>query len=108
MSAGKRDTAIFIKCECHGEGLGVDYEPKENCYYFSYWRWGLSNGSLSWKERLRYCWVVLTKGKAFNDELILNQESVDKLIDFLLGHKALPEDKMNKLIEALREQFGDD
>ena len=73
----------FIKCECYGEGMGIDYDPEDKLYYFSYWQNALSNGQLSWKDRLRYCWQVLTKGKAFNDELILNQESTDKLVSFL-------------------------
>lgn len=100
-----KDRSIFIKCECHSEGMGVDYDAKDGYYYFSYWRSGLSNALLSWKERLRYCWIVLTKGKAFNDEVILGQDAVDELIDFLLGHKRLPKEKMDKLIKILNEKF---
>jgi len=85
--------------------MGVDYDKDEDHYYFSYWQYGFSNRRLSWKERLRYCWNVLVKGKAFNDELILNQQSVDRLIDFLLGYKRLSKEKMDKLIEELNKQF---
>jgi hypothetical protein len=73
----------FIRCECYGEGMGIDFEPEDDLYYFSYWASGLSNGSLSIRDRIRYCWQVLTKGKAFNDELILNRKSVDELVNFL-------------------------
>ena len=105
MTVDKNNRSLFIECECHGEGMGVDYEKGEDYYYFSYWTRGLSNRRLSWKERLRYCWNALVKGKAFNDELILNQQSVDKLIDFLLGYKRLPKEKMDKLIHELNKQF---
>jgi len=105
MNANKEDRSIFIKCECQGEGMGVDYYKEEGYYYFSYWRHGLSNRKLSWKERIRYCWNVLVKGTAFNDEVLLSQVSVDKLIDFLLGYKRLPKDKMKKLMEALDLAF---
>ena len=105
MNADKKDGSIFIKCACEGEGIGIDYDHEDNYYYFSYWSYGLSNKRLSWRERVRYCWTTLTKGKAFNDEIMLDQEAVDKLIDFLLGYKRLPKEKMDKLINALHEQF---
>ena len=79
------DRFIFIKCECHGEGLGVDYDSEDDLYYFSYWNAGLSNKPLSWREKIRYCWAVLTKGKAFNDEIILNKEGVTQLDNFILN-----------------------
>ena len=82
MSVDK-DKFIFIKCECHGEGLGVDYDKEDGQYYFSYWSAGLSNKHLSWRERIRYCWSALTKGKAFNDEIILSEESAQVLVDFI-------------------------
>ena len=78
------DKSTFIKCSCGGEGMGVDYDAEDNLYYFSYWSYGLSNKPLSWKERLRHCWNVLSKGKAFNDQLILTKQEVIKLDNFLL------------------------
>ena len=81
----KKDRSIFIKCACEGEGLGVDYESEDDLYYFSYWSRGISNKSLSLRERLRYCWAVLTKGKAFNDEIILNKDGIIQLENFVLN-----------------------
>ena len=104
MNADK-DRSIFIKCACKGEGMGIDYDAQDAYYYFSYWSYGLSNKRLSWKERWRYCWAVLTKGKAFHDEIMLDKKSVDRLIDFLLGHKRLPKEKMEKLVAVLSKQF---
>ena len=49
---------------------------EDGYYYFSYWSTGLSNKKLSWRARLRYCWNALLKGKAFNDEIILNEAIV--------------------------------
>jgi len=74
---------IFIKCECHGESLGIEYDAGDQYYYLSMWNRGFTNKILPWKERIRFCWHLLTKGKAFNDELILSQESVDILVNFL-------------------------
>tara|TARA_B100001123_G_scaffold117189_1_gene136395 strand:- start:235 stop:480 length:246 start_codon:yes stop_codon:yes gene_type:complete len=63
--------------------MGIDYDDDVKLYYFSYWSSGLSNKKLSWRQRLRYCWQVLTKGKAFEDELIFDQAAVDSLIKHL-------------------------
>ena len=79
------DRTIFIKCACHGEGMGVDYDSEDGHYYFSYWSYGLSSRKLSWRQRLRYCWEVLWKGRPFNDELILTKEGVMKLENFILS-----------------------
>ena len=82
MSVDKT-VSTFIHCSCHGEAMGIDYDPEDNLYYFSYWAPGLSNRKLGWKEKLRYCWQVIRKGKAFEDELILTQSGVDTLVAFL-------------------------
>ena len=82
MSTGETKS-IFIHCTCHGEAMGIDYEPDEKLYYFSYWAPGLSNRKLTWKQRFRYCWQVLRKGKAVEDEIILSQPGVDTLVKFL-------------------------
>jgi len=100
-----KDRSIFIKCECQGEGMGIDYDVEDRLYYFSYWSSGLSNRPLSWRDRIRYCWEVLSKGKAFNDELVFGEKSVDKIIDFLLGYKRLPKKKMEKLIEVIEDKL---
>ena len=80
MSANK---STFIKCACEGEGMGVDYDAEDNLYYFSYWSCGFSNKPLSWKDRIRYSWRAITKGRAFNDEVILNKDGANKLEDFI-------------------------
>jgi hypothetical protein len=99
------DKSIFIKCQCFGEGMGVDFCEEDGYYYFSYWSSGLSNNKLSWRGRLRYCWNTLLKGKAFNDEIILNEADADKLVDFILGNKKLSEHKMQELLSLVRENF---
>ena len=88
MNKENKDNSTFIKCECHGEGLGVDYFSDDDHYYFSYWGRGLSNKALSWKARLRYCWQVLYHGKAFEDEIILNAQATNKLCNWIISNEA--------------------
>ena len=81
----KEEDSIFIKCSCETEGMGVDFEPEENLFYFSYWSHGLSNKKLSIKDRIRYCLGCLFSGKAFNDELIFKIDDAKRLNSFLSG-----------------------
>ena len=79
----KKDKSLFIKCSCGAEGMGVDYDGSDDLYYFSFWNCGLSNRPLDFKQKLRYCWNVFRKGRAFHDELVLLTEDVNKLVNFL-------------------------
>ena len=80
---GDKDKSLFIECECHGEGLAVDYDNDDGYYYFSYWSRGFRTGKLPFWQRLRYVLHVLLTGRPFNDELILNRGSANKLCSFL-------------------------
>ena len=106
MYVKEDDISIFIECECHEEAMGVDYDVEDKLYYFSYWSSGLSNRKLTWKERVRYCWNVLRKGKAFNDEVILNQINAEKLLDFIIENKSITEERMKHLTTLVEEKMS--
>ena len=78
----------FIKCECHGEGMGIDYDEEDDLYYFSYWSQGLSNKKLSIRDKIRYCWRVLKKGKAFEDELVFGPKKANELCNWIIANEA--------------------
>lgn len=73
----------FIQCECQGEGMGIDYDQEDGLYYFSYWSQGLSNKRLGMRDKIRYCWRVLTKGKAFEDEIVFSSEKAKELSSWI-------------------------
>jgi hypothetical protein len=73
------DREKFVKCDCHGEGMLVTKFDGEEEMYFSYWRQGIDPTKLSWWMRLKLCWMVLTKGSYFEDEVILNKEKAIEL-----------------------------
>lgn len=81
----KNDKSIFVKCQCYSEGMSIDYDAQDDQYYFAYWKQGMTNQALGWKEKIRHCWNIIKTGKPFNDEVIINQEDANKLSDFLKG-----------------------
>ena len=73
------DREKFIKCDCHGEGILVTKYDDEEEMYFSYWREGMNPIKLSWWMRLKLCWMVLTKGNVYDDQVVLNKEKAMEL-----------------------------
>ena len=69
----------FIKCSCHSEGMLLTKFDDEEEIYVSFWREGINPVKLTWWMRLKLCWVALTKGNYYEDQLILSKEEAMKL-----------------------------
>ena len=78
------DREKFIKCDCHGEGILITKFDDEEEMYFSYWRQGINPIKLSWWMRLKLCWMALTKGNVYDDQVILNKEKAIELASWVL------------------------
>ena len=52
--------------------------------YISYWREGINPVKLTWWMRLKLCWMALTKGNYYGDQLILNKQKVGELGSWLI------------------------
>lgn len=69
----------FIKCKCNNEVL--ELEVFDNEVYLSIYSQGLHyNNKLSIKQRIRYCWKVITKGKPFNDSMVIRKPDALDLV----------------------------
>jgi hypothetical protein len=77
------DKQKFIQCDCYGEGLLITKFDGEEELYFSYWRQGIDPIKLSWWMRLKLCWMALTKGNYYEDQIILNKEKSKELADWI-------------------------
>lgn len=69
----------FIKCSCHSEGVLLTKFDDEEELYVSFWREGLNPVKLTWWMRLKLCWMALTKGNYYDDQLILSKEKAMEL-----------------------------
>jgi len=70
----------FIVCSCSTEGLYIVKYKNEQELYFSIFNRGLNPKKMSFLTKLRYIYNLLKTGKPFNDEMILDQNSIKKLI----------------------------
>ena len=94
------DKEKFFKCGCHSEGMLVTKFDDEEELYFSYWREGINPIKLSWWIRLKLCWMVLTKGNVYDDQVILNKEKAIELASWILLNVVEPADKEPEMDEA--------
>ena len=73
------DREKFIQCDCWGEGLLITKFDDEEEMYLSYWCQGINPVKLSWKMRLKLCWMALTKGNVYDDQVVLSKEKAMEL-----------------------------
>lgn len=73
---------MMIKCDCGAEEIEFIYVEDEKVLEVSMWFMG-HRECMSLKERLRWCWHILWHGSPWTDYIILNQQGVTELKEFL-------------------------
>jgi hypothetical protein len=87
---------IFLKCDCHTEGILVEIDDFEEdnlkgnpevcmAFYEHTPKRLREKFFFSWKERFKLIWQVLTKGTVYSDMVILNKEKALELVKFIEG-----------------------
>lgn len=90
---------LFVKCDCHSEGLEAQYyreDAKDKGFYVNYWKYGIEGrySGMSLLDRLKYAWKILFKGTLHGDQIILEVDKAEKMRDYLT--KYLEYDKFLK------------
>jgi len=75
--------SIYIQCTCYTEGMLVEYDEDVELYYVSYLGSSRESFVMNWKNRLRFIYRLITKGRIYTDQLILNKDGWKELITFL-------------------------
>ncbi len=78
----------FYECECGSEVVAIskDRDDEEDpCIYMSFFKQGFRGiYALTWKERLRAIWTIITKGTLWADNIILSPKEAKNLAQGLL------------------------
>lgn len=75
---------LFLKCDCHGEGIEFEYDEDSKQYYVAFWNQGFNaNKKISLLKRIKFAWQLLTKGHLFTEMVILDDEKANLLADFI-------------------------
>lgn len=80
----------YITCQCKTEGLTLEVDPDLNMVFLSMFYIGRP-GNMTFTQKLRLIWRVITCGHGYTDQLILAEPEVAKLIKILKQyHEQLP------------------
>lgn len=77
----------FTKCECHGHLLEVERYNEGNSdegFNFTIWEQGLNIPALTWREKFRWCWRILTSGKPWADHIVATNKHACEIANFIL------------------------
>lgn len=74
---------IIIKCDCSCHAIQFYYDGEWNYIEVSIWERYIGKAPFSIKERLRWCWHILTTGTPWADHVVLSQEQIQQLIQYL-------------------------
>jgi len=74
---------FLAKCECYCSMIEIEKDKETNQYNIALWGHSHGNYSLSIKERIRWCWRMLTTGNLWTDHTILSAEKAKELKDWL-------------------------
>jgi len=75
---------LYLPCGCSTEILALEYDKTYQIADFAIYTHGVfSCGKMSIWQKLRYCWRVLWLGKPFGDAMVLENDQLIVLRDFL-------------------------
>ena len=80
----------YITCQCKTEGLTLEVDPDLNMVFLSMFYIGRP-GNMTFMQKLRLIWKIITCGHGYTDQLILAEPEVAQLIKILKQyHEQLP------------------
>ena len=82
MKKDKKHSAFFT-CSCFTHSLSVVWWQGEDEIYFSVWQTGGVGAKMSFFQRLKNCWKVLSSGTPYEDQLVLDKKTTKDLIKYL-------------------------
>jgi len=78
---------IMVKCSCHAHALEIMYDDWDKStiplIYMSIWTYGQRPFPLSWKDRLRWTWYLLTNGRLHGDDIVIDENDALVIARFL-------------------------
>lgn len=76
----------FIKCSCSSEALCLERDEEDDLLYISIWERGAGRDNrYTWLQRIKYCWYVLTNGKPYGDQIVLDKAARSELVYALVN-----------------------
>lgn len=82
--------SYIIKCNCSCQMLECSVDDwDEDIRYFNFVIWSRGRDGkrfFTWKEKIRWCWNILTTGQIWGDDIIATSEDAKELAEFILNN----------------------
>lgn len=78
-----KEDSVFLMCDCHSHALYVEKFEDEEEVCISLFELGYTGKTMTWTERLRWCYRIIIHGHPWTDSVILNKENQTQLKNFL-------------------------
>ncbi len=79
-----KENVEYIECTCGTEILRMSYAPSDDWpgLNIAFWVHGHGSYRIGFKERVRWIWHILRKGKPYDDMVILDTLKAGQMIAF--------------------------
>jgi hypothetical protein len=75
----------FYECDCGAEAIGLSYNVTDKQIYLAFFQQSFYNlNALTFKERIRSIWQIITKGTVWTDNVILNYNTAKEFGEDLI------------------------
>jgi hypothetical protein len=97
-----KETVEYIECSCGSETLRMSYDTSDDWtgLNIAFWMYGHPY-SFRLKDRLRWMWHVLRKGKPYDDMVILDTLKSAQVIEFIQKYLKWANSKIDSIIDSL-------
>ncbi|MGD2071895.1 MAG: hypothetical protein PVG65_00190 [Candidatus Thorarchaeota archaeon] len=68
----------FYECTCHAQMIVAHYDDEDKTVDLAFFH-NFVDGRMTWWQRIKFCWKVLTTGEAWTDMVILDREEARNL-----------------------------
>ena len=97
----KKEKLEYVECSCGSELIRLSYDTEDEWCELSmaFWDYGQPYNSFKLKERIRWCWRILTHGKPYDDMVLLDTIQAAKIRSFIDGYLGWANAKIDNLLK---------
>jgi len=74
----------FFDCSCGGEFIAIVKDSDDNLIDLGFFSFGSCDFSLPFREKLRWCWHILRKGRPYSDMVTMFPDEARKMGEYLI------------------------
>ncbi len=78
-----KEQEIFLVCDCYSHALSVEFDKEFGELNLSIWNRGFNANKLTWPQRLRFIWKIVSTGTLWHDYICLDKQKAHQLAKYI-------------------------